>query len=231
MENQITDSIYWVGVHFAAPAPGGSLNAFLIKDNKTAIIDTGAPATAGAVVANIKTLVDPKEIDYVILTHTDLDHGGGLAAILEAAPQATVVASELEAGGFGMWGVQPANIQAVRDGEVLSLGHHRLRFVGAPFTCTPGTMMVFEESDGVLFSADLFASSGPAEWRVFTDGDKTETLKMLQKMKLGNTRYTKEALARVEELPVKIIASGHGAMIRDNIKEYVDALLAETTIV
>ena len=91
--------------------------------------------------------------------------------------------------------------------------------------------MVFEESDGVLFSADLFAGAGPAEWRIFADGDRTETLKALQKMKLGNTRYTKEALAKVEELPVKIIASGHGAMIRENIKEYVDALLAETTLV
>ncbi len=231
MENRITDSIYWVGVHFAEPPPGGSINAFLIKDEKTAVVDTGAPATAGAVLANIEALTDPKDIDYIVLTHTDLDHGGGLAAILKEAPQATVVASEPEAKGFGLWGIRPAKIEAVRDGDVLVLGHHRLRFVAAPFTCTPGTMMVFEESDGVLFSADLFASTGPGQWRVFADGDKTETLKMLQKMKLGNTRYTKEALAKVEELPVKIIASGHGAMIRENIKEYVDALLAETTLV
>lgn len=231
MENRITDSVYWVGVHFADPAPGGSINAFLIKDNKTAVIDTGAPATADKIVENIKELVDPKEIDYVILTHTDLDHGGGLSAILKVAPQATIVASKPEAEGFGLWGIKPANIEAVRDGEILSLGHHRLRFVGAPFTCTPGTMMVFEESDGVLFSADLFACQGPSQWQVFADGDKTEMLKKLQKMKLGNTRYTKEALGKVEELPVKIIASGHGAMIRENIKEYVDALLAETTLV
>jgi flavorubredoxin len=98
-------------------------------------------------------------------------------------------------------------------------------------TCTPGTMMVFEESDGILFSADLFACHGPSQWQVFTDGDRTEVLKNLQKTKLGNTRYTKEALAKVEKLPVKIIASGHGSMIRENIKEYVDALLAETTFV
>jgi len=231
MENRITDSIYWVGVHFAEPAPGGSINAFLVRDEKIAVIDTGAPATADAIVANIRALVDPKAIDYIVLTHTDVDHGGGLAAILQEAPQATVVASETEARGFGLWGVKPARIQAVADGEVLTLGHHRLRFVAAPFTCTPGTMLIFEESDGVLFSADLFAATGPAQWRVFADGDKTETLKMLQRMKLGNTRYTKEALARVAELPVKIIASGHGAMIRENIKDYVDGLLAETTLI
>lgn len=226
MDNQISDSVFWVGVHFPEPAPGGSLNAFLIKDEKTAIIDTGAPATAQLVLGNIKTLVDPSQIDYIVLTHADVDHAGGLAALLAEAPQATVVISEGEARGLGAWGVRP-QVKTVADGEMLSLGRHRLRFVAAPFSCTPGTVLAFEETEGILFAADLFACPGPAQWRVFAETDETEMLKMMQKMKLGNTQYTKQALKKVAALPVKVIASGHGAVINTNIKGYIDALLAD----
>jgi flavorubredoxin len=226
MENKISDNIYWVGVHFPEPAPGGSLNAFLIKDEKTVVIDTGAPATAQYVLGNIKKLVDPTQIDYVVLTHADVDHAGGLATILAEAPRATVVVSEGEGRSLGAWGVQP-QVKTVKDGDSLSLGQHNLRFVAAPFSCAPGTVLVFEETKGILFAADLFACPGPTQWQIFADADETEMLKMMQKMKLGNTQYTKQSLEKVKELPVKIIASGHGAMINTNIKEYIDALLIE----
>lgn len=224
MENKLAENIYWVGVHFPQPEPGGSVNAFLIKDEKITVIDTGAPATAQWVANNIKALVEPKEIDYIVLTHADVDHAGGLTTLLAEAPQATVIASEMEARSIPMWGAQ-ANIKIVKDGENLSLGQHTLRFIAMPFTCTPGSMAVFEEKEGVLFSADLFACLGPSEWRVFADDrDLTETLKMLQAMKLGNTQYTKEALKKVSELPVKIVASGHGQMIRNRIGDYIQEL-------
>lgn len=226
MENKLAENIYWVGVHFPQPEPGGSVNAFLIKDEKVTVVDTGPPATAQWVVNNIKALVNLKEIDYIVLTHADLDHAGGLTALLAEAPQATLVASEVEARSIPMWGVQ-AEIKTVKDGETLSLGQHTLRFIDMPFTCTPGSMAIFEESEGVLFSSDLFACLGPSEWRVFADDrDLTEALKMVQAMKLGNTQYTKEALKKVSELPVKIVASGHGQMIRDKIGQYTKELSA-----
>lgn len=225
MENKLTENIYWVGVHFPQPEPGGSVNAFLIKDRKVAVVDTGAPATAQWVVNNIKALVEPAEIDYIVLTHADVDHAGGLSALLTEAPQATVIASETEGRSIPMWGVQ-ANVKTVKDGESFSLGQHTLRFVAMPFTCTPGSMAVFEESEGVLFSADLFACPGPSQWKIYADSNQAEMLKMMQEMKLGNTKYTKEALRKVVELPVKIIASGHGQMIKDHINEYVQVLSA-----
>jgi flavorubredoxin len=52
MDNVLADGIYWTGVHFPEPAPGASLNSFVIKDEKPAVIDTGAPATAPLVLAN-----------------------------------------------------------------------------------------------------------------------------------------------------------------------------------
>lgn len=223
MDNALTKDIYWAGVHFPEPAPGAAMNQYVIKDEKRALIDTGAPAIAPLVLANVRNLVDPATIDYVILTHADLDHGGGLKEIIAAAPQATVVASEYEARTLPMWGVQ-ARTQVVKDGDTLSLGRHTLRFLATPHVCTPGHMLVFDETDGVLFSSDLFAQMGPQEWRLFGEGYQLETLKMVQAFKLGQTDYVRQALARVQELPVKIVASGHGQAIRGDIAVLAQAL-------
>ncbi|MCL4465206.1 MAG: FprA family A-type flavoprotein [Chloroflexi bacterium] len=224
MENTLVDGVYWVGVHFPQPAPGAALNCYLITDEQRALVDTGAPATAGPVLANIRAIVDPTQIDYVVLTHADMDHGGGLKELLVAAPQATVVISEYEARMLPMWGVH-ARTHIVHDGDTLSLGQRTLRFLSCPFICTPGSMLVFDETDQVLFSGDLFALLGPQEWRLFAEGDQTQALKMVQPLKLGRTEYVNQALARVKDLPVRIVASGHGQALRGDIPRLAEALM------
>ncbi|MCL5985465.1 MAG: FprA family A-type flavoprotein [Actinobacteria bacterium] len=224
MDNILTNDIYWVGIHFPEPAPGASLNSFIIKDEKCALIDAGPPATVQMMLENIRNLLDPAKIDYIILTHADLDHAGGLKEILKAAPQAIVITSDYESKMLPMWGVQ-ANIQVVKDGDTISLGRHTLRFIAAPFICTPGSMLIFDETDGVLFSSDLFALMGPQKWQLFAEGDQTEALKMVQAFKLGRTEYVRQALAKVKELPVNIVASGHGQALKGDIASIAQALI------
>jgi NADH oxidase (H2O-forming) len=225
MEDRVTESIRWVGVHFPEPPPGAALNAYLIQDDKTAVIDTTAPATAPRVLENIRALVDPTEIDYIVLTHTDLDHAGGLALLLEAAPQATVLVSEFEAKALPLWGVR-ASVQITKEGDVISLGGHSLRFIQSPHICTPGHQLIFEESEGVLFSGDLFAQIGPQEWQMFADVDCSQVLRTVQYVKLGETKYPQEAIAKVRDLDVNVIASGHGHLLRERIPEYMACLSA-----
>lgn len=226
MENEIAEGIYWIGAHFPDPDPGVSINCFLIKDEKTMVIDTGAPATADLILSNITKLVDPQSIDYIMITHADVDHIGGLNALLREAPQATLLASPYEARGLGYWALEPT-VSTIADGERLSLGRRQLRFVEAPYSCMPRTMLVFEETEGILFSADLYAALGPKNWELFADGDLSEMLKGVQEIKLGNTHHTKASLQKIKELPVNMIASAHGSMIKSNIGMYTDLLIAE----
>lgn len=224
-ENKLTDDIYWVGIHFPQPAPGAALNCYLIMDEKKALIDTAAPATGPGIVANIRKIIDPAQLDYIILTHADLDHAGGLKEVVAAAPKAKVIGSEYEMKTLPMWGVQ-APVQVAKDDDRLSLGKHTLRFLSCPFICTPGSMLVFDEKDGVLFSADLFALLGPTEWRLFAQGDQTEALRMVQNFKLGRTAYVNQALDKVKDLPVRIVASGHGQAVRGDITALAKALMS-----
>lgn len=221
--DRVTDNIHWVGVHFPEPPPGAALNAYLVMDEKVAVIDTTAPATAPQVLEKIKALVDPARIDYIVLTHTDLDHAGGLPLLTEAAPQATVLVNEFEAKSLPMWGVQ-APTQITGEDDRVSLGKSSLRFIQTPHICTPGHQLVFEESQGVLFSGDLFAQIGPQDWQVFADVDCSQVLQAVQQVKLGDTKYPSEAIAKIEDLPINIIASGHGHLLRDRIPEYMACL-------
>ena len=220
MENKIAEDIYWVGLYF--PDIQASVNSFLVRDEKTALIDAGAPATAQGIISNIKTLIDPREIDYIVLTHNDLDHAGGLKDILSVAPQAQVVASELEGRMIGMWGltVQP---KIVKDGERLTLGKHTLRFVATPYVETPGAMVAFEEKEGILFSADLLGAAIP-QWTLFAHDNLTEPLRQYQAWKLDNSSRAQEALLKVKDLPINIVAPSHGLMIKEGIKNYIETL-------
>ena len=220
MENKITEDIYWVGLYFSEMQ--ASVNSFLVRDDKTAVIDTGAPATAQGIIANIRAVIDPQEIDYIVITHNDLDHAGGLKELLEAAPKAQVVASESEGRMVGMWGLD-AQIKIVQDGEKLSLGRHTLRFVATPFVETPGAVVVFEETEGVLFSADLLGAAVP-KWTLFAEDNLTESLKQYQAWKLDNSSRAQEALLKVKDLPINIVAPSHGLMLREKIRDYIETL-------
>jgi flavorubredoxin len=134
MENEIVEGIYWVGVHFPQP-PGASVNAFLIRSDKTALIDAGPVPTAEAVLGNIRKFMDPARIDYIVLTHAEIDHCGGLKRIMEEAKNAKVVVSQIGAMMLPLYGVQ-TQPQVVKDGDVLDLGKRKLRFVFSPIVDT-----------------------------------------------------------------------------------------------
>lgn len=226
MENEIVKGVYWVGVHFPAPA-NASVNAFLIQDEKTTLIDVGPVPTQEAVLGNIRKILDPAKINYVVITHAEVDHCGGLKRILEEAKNATVVASQIATGMLPLYGVQ-AQVQVVKDGDVLSIGKRKLRFVSSPIVDTWDTIFVFEESDRILFSADAFLSP-VAEWKLFAGGDLTDAMKALHRMKfpwaeLVSQEKMKKALDKIKSLNPKIIAPGHGLLLRANIEKHIDAL-------
>ncbi len=191
-------------------------------DRQTALIDTGAPAFGPRLVENIRQLIDPAKLDFVVFTHTDVDHAGGALHVMQVAPKARLVSPEGEAKALPLYGLN-APVQPMKDGETLSLGRRTLRFVATPFVETPGAMFIFEESERILFTGDAFASVTP-EWQLFATGDLTETLKMVQKVKLDNSRRTIEAIRKAGELRPAIIAPGHGPALRDNLGKYIAEL-------
>src|SRR4030042_690863 len=97
---EIKKGIYWVGAidwsvrefhgHTYNTQRGTTYNAYLIVDEKIALIDTVYGPFSGELIDNIKQIVDPGKIDYIIMNHVETDHSGAFPEILKEAPGAKV---------------------------------------------------------------------------------------------------------------------------------------------
>lgn len=150
----------WTALPAWMPVPGlGALpvNAFLLKGREPMLVDTGLSALSDDFLDRLRAEIDPVDLRYIWLSHTDADHIGNLDRILALAPNAQVVTNFLGAGKMGMLGAgDPARLRLLEPDEVLEVGGRRLHQVRPPYYDAPETMGFFDETARVLFAADAF---------------------------------------------------------------------------
>lgn len=165
---KIGPDIFWIGVKdpelrtFDDLFPtehGTTYNSYLIKGtDKIAIIDTVKGKRAEEYLEKIRQLVDPADVDYFVVNHTEPDHSGSLEFMLKHCPKACVVSTQAAHTFLGNLIHSPFPSHIVKDGEVLDLGGKQLRFIIAPFLHWPDTMFSLVEESGILFTCDAFGS-------------------------------------------------------------------------
>lgn len=136
---------------------GTSYNAYLITGEKNVLIDTVHPHFFDEYLENIRSVIDPAKIDYIVMNHNEPDHSGSLARLLKIAPQIKVLASSAGKIYLGpitnMSGLQ---VTAVKDGETLDLGGGKiLKFINAPFVHWPDSMFTWLEAERIVFTCDF----------------------------------------------------------------------------
>ncbi|HEX8522035.1 MAG TPA: hypothetical protein VF669_07240, partial [Tepidisphaeraceae bacterium] len=142
------------------PAVGITFNQFLIMDEKPALIHTGAFPWYESIRQTLAELVDPGKLAYVVVPHFEADECGGMGRFVTEAPKSILACSEMGmAINFSAWDYA-GPVQAMRDGGVIDLGRHKLRFLETPHVHHWDSMMVYEETTGSLFPADLFLQPG-----------------------------------------------------------------------
>lgn len=223
--DRVAKDIYWVGAYM--PEMQTSINAFLLIDEKRVLIDTGAVPTALTVVENISKYIDPATLDYVVLTHSCVDHAGGLSALIDVIGDAKVVGHPYTEHMLDMYGYDVPFLPAF-EGSKFSLGEKTLWFLPPMFQDTWDTMYVFEESERVLFSADTFCN-GPREWSLFTSQDIRPEILTYHNVKfpstsLGDHKKLRVAANTLKQLDARVIASGHGHLIDRDIDAYIDTM-------
>ena len=135
---------------------GTSYNAFLVRGEKTALIDTVHGRFFDEYLDNVRSVCDLSEIDYVVMNHNEPDHSGALARLFAEAPQIQVVSSK--AGCLYLKHITNAPelpLRAVKDGDTLDLGGKTLHFVSAPFLHWPDSMFSWLPEDGIAFTCDF----------------------------------------------------------------------------
>jgi Uncharacterized flavoproteins len=226
---EVTKGLYWVGAidweirdfHGYATPKGTTYNAYLIVDEKIALVDTVKEPFREELLARVAEIVDPAKIDYVIVNHLERDHFGSFAHVMDVAKNAKVYASERGKKGIVEKYGNRYGVTAVKSGDILSLGKKSLRFVETPMLHWPDSMFTYVEPDNVLLSSDAFGQHVACSQRfdrevdrhVLLDDAKTYYANIL--MPFG--QLIQNLLAKVPSLNLapKIIAPDHGLIWTD----------------
>ncbi len=230
MVTELTSGIYWVGVtdwdirHFhgyeLSTHRGTSYNAYLIVDEKVALVDTVWGPFQEQLVENIKQVIDPARIDIIIANHAETDHSGGLPAVVPLAPKATVIVSKRGKESVEGHYHQPWNFRAVSTGERVGLGKNELIFVEAPMLHWPDSMFTYLTGKNILMPNDAFGQHYATSFR-FNDEVNEEELYEEALKYYANilTPFSNLVLKKIDEvlalkLPVDMIAPSHGVIWR-----------------
>ncbi len=238
MENKIIDvtkDIKWIGAFHPDLATfdvvmetkyGTTYNSYFINADKKAIVETVKEKFHNEYIEKIKQLTDPAEIEYIIVNHTEPDHSGSLKHLLEVAPNATVIGTRSAIRFLKEMINENFKHQIVKGGDVLDLGNKKLTFIDAPFLHWPDSMYTYLEEDNVLFTCDSFGCHYcDKNERLFNDevGDFSDAYKYYFDVIISPfSKYLLEAIDRIKDLKIDILAVGHGPIIRENVFEYID---------
>lgn len=224
--DKVAEGIYRI----STPARGFpiSLNQFLIDGEHPALIHTGTFPLYEYVRKAVAEVLDPARLAYIVVPHFEADECGGMVRFVAESPGATLVCSEagaiLNLSGWDYSGP----VRGVRDGDVIDLGDHKLRFLETPHVHHWDSMMVFEETTSSLFPADLFIQPGdqPA---IVNENLGNEMCRLYRESGIFAAREpVLEVVDRVEKLGPDWIHPMHGGSLpKEVIPHYVRALRKE----
>lgn len=204
---------------------GTTYNSYLVKGSKScALIETVKARFYDKYLSTIKTLVDPAQIDYIVMNHTEPDHSGSLENLLKEAQSARVVASKNAVPFIRGILNRDIDVQVVGNGDSIDLGGVTLEFIQAPFLHWPDTMFTFVRELGILFPCDFLGSHFSDE-RMFDD--QVDDFSHSRSYYFDHIirpfkEFAIRALDKMEDLPIQMIAPSHGPILRTDLHKYVE---------
>lgn len=222
---KLTDNIYYIGVNDRTtalfeglwPLPAGvSYNSYLIDDEKTAVIDCVGPEFFEEHLANMRSVLGNRTVDYIVVNHMEPDHSGALALFRQFYPQARIVGNKKTISMLeGYYGIDGADCIAVADGTTLELGRHTLSFHLVPMVHWPETMVTYDSTSGTVFSGDAFGCFGALNGTVLDTETDIEPYFPEMRRYYSNIvgKYAtpvQNALKKLAAINIKMICPTHG---------------------
>jgi len=229
----LSDKIFYVGVNDRRTAlfenmwpleRGVSYNSYLIADEKVAVVDTVEAGHFEKWIAKVRSILNDRPIDYLIVNHMEPDHSGAIRILTELYPNMEIVGNKKTLPMIeGYYGIT-SNFKEVKEGDSLDLGSNKLTFYTIPMVHWPESMVCYEENNKVLFSSDAFGSFGTLDGGIFDDElnfdhfiDEMRRYYSNIVGKYGNP--VQKALKKLGALELNMIAPSHGPIYRENIEK------------
>ncbi len=234
---EVKKGIYWVGAvdwsardfHGYYIARGTTYNAYLIVDEKIALVDFVKHGFEDVLIDRIKKIVDPKEIDYLVCNHVEMDHSFALNKMVKIAKDAEVVTNSRAKEHLSLhYDTSNWSFRIVKTGDEISLGSKTLRFIEAPMVHWPDSMFTYVVEDKVLMPNDAFGQHIATSER-FADEVPEDIVYEATKDYYANilthlATQIRRKLEELEKLDIEIIAPSHGLIWRG--KEWVEKVVS-----
>ena len=228
---QITNDILYVGVNdhkvdlfegqYVVPN-GMAYNSYVIRDEKTAVMDTVDAGFTKEWLDNIAAVLGDAKPDYLVVQHMEPDHAANIENFMKVYPETTIVANTKT---FGMMknffrdlDLEGRTLE-VGNGESLTLGKHVLTFVFAPMVHWPEVMVTYDSTDKVLFSADGFGKFGALD--VEEDWD-CEARRYYIGIVGKYGPQVQKLLKVAATLDIQTICPLHGPILTENLGHYLE---------
>jgi flavorubredoxin len=220
------------------PIPGFGLvpiNAFVIKGSEPILVDTGTVVESGEFLPALRSVIDPADLRWIWLTHTDLDHIGSLHPLLAENPQIRVITTFLGVGIMSLSAPLPMDrVYLVNPGQKITVGDRTLTAFKPPAFDNPSTTGFYDDRSGILFSSDCFGallSEVPRNAAELSEKDLREgqvfwaTLDAPWLQKVDRAAFARE-LDGIRRMEPKMVLSSHLPAAPGHMTERLLASLA-----
>jgi len=210
---------------------GTTYNSYLVKDKKTALIDTVWSPFSAEFVRNLDNQISLKNIDYIVAQHAEIDHSGGLAELMEHIPDTPVYCTNNGMKSFKGHFHKNWNFVPIKTGDKLNLGKKELIFIEAPMLHWPDSMFSYLTEENILFSNDAFGQHLASEMLYNDSVDQAELVQECIKYYANIlTPFSGLVEKKIEEfkslnVPLDMICPSHGVIWRDNPLQIVGKYL------
>ena len=200
---------------------GMSYNSYIIKDEKTVILDTIDEGVTEKWLDNLEKTLGNKEPEYLIVSHMEPDHAYNIGTLIEKYPNMKIVGNTFTfniLSNFFDVDISDKKV-IVKEGDVLDLGKHKLQFFMAPMVHWPEVMVAYEQTEKILFTADGFGKFGALDVEEKWD-DEARRYYFGIVGKYG--MQVQALLAKASKLDIKMICPLHGPILKENLEYYIN---------
>ena len=232
---QLKKGIYWVGAidwnirnfHGYITNRGTTYNAYLIVDEKVAIVDTVKNSFFPEMIQRIKKIVDLSKVDYVISNHTEPDHSGSIKKLLSVARNAELIASVPGKKELKRYYGEDLECTTIKEKPTINLGNKTLQFIPVPMVHWPDSMVTYIPEEKLLLSNDAFGQHIASSKRF---DDEVDQAVLMQEAKTYYANIVMHlwgpigrALKALEDTEIEMIAPSHGIIWRSIPEKIIEA--------